>query len=268
MASISKEYVSWTSFVWHVIALPVYFFVFSLIQKPAELINLVETSRNLVAFNLCMLSCILLVTLVISRLIIRLVFKKTEGITYVKYIGWCIGETLVFIAFGAMYLNLMEAGTTYYFSTFVRTLPLFFMMLLMPYIMLEEAFAIIGLHNKPVESESDPLIRFSDENQRMKLVIAAKAVLFIEAKENYVKIYYLENSRIKSYVLRSSMKRLEDLMSKHGMVRCQRAYYINPEHITLLRRNPEGHIFAELDAEGTPAIPVSKRYYDQIASIL
>jgi DNA-binding LytR/AlgR family response regulator len=64
------------------------------------------------------------------------------------------------------------------------------------------------------------------------------------------------------------MKSLEPLMQKHGMVRCQRSYYINPSHIKVLRKDKEGMIWAELDIINTKQIPVSAKYYHNVEQLL
>jgi DNA-binding LytR/AlgR family response regulator len=114
----------------------------------------------------------------------------------------------------------------------------------------------------------DSLMRFVDNTQRVKLMIASSAVQYIKAEENYVHICYLEGERLKEYPLRASMKSLEELMHKHGLIRCQRSYYINPQHIKVLRRDKEGMITAELTNPHLKPIPVSPRYYDELAKWL
>ena len=114
----------------------------------------------------------------------------------------------------------------------------------------------------------DSLMRFYDNTQKLKLMIASSAVLYIEAAENYVHVRYMEGDHLKDFPLRASMKSLEELMQKHGLVRCQRSYYINPQHIKVLRRDKEGMISAELDIPNQKSIPVSPKYYDSLAKWL
>ena len=114
----------------------------------------------------------------------------------------------------------------------------------------------------------DSLMRFVDSTQRVKLMIASSAVLYIKAEENYVHIRYMEGDRLKEYALRASMKSLEELMHKHGLIRCQRSYYVNPQHIKVLRRDKEGMITAELNTPQAQNIPVSPRYYEELAKWL
>ena len=117
------------------------------------------------------------------------------------------------------------------------------------------------------EVPEEDLMRFQDTTGRLKLVIAHDVILFIEAKENYVTIYYLDGNKVKEYSLRQSMRGIEDLMQKHGIIRCQRSYYVNPRHVTVLRRDKEGFIWAEIEAGGRQ-VPVSPKYYEELSKIL
>jgi DNA-binding LytR/AlgR family response regulator len=78
----------------------------------------------------------------------------------------------------------------------------------------------------------------------------------------------MEGERTREYSLRQSMRNIETLMEKHGIVRCQRSYFVNPRHVTVLRRDKEGIIQAELDINGSHSVPVSPKYYEQLNKLL
>ena len=124
---------------------------------------------------------------------------------------------------------------------------------------------------KKDEKEDVPeasLIRFEDYTGRLKLVIASEKILYIEAEENYSNIRYIDGDNLNEYSLRNSLTRLQPLMEKHDIVRCQRKYYVNPRHVKVLRKDKEGVIIAELDVAGVKPIPVSPKYYDELNSKL
>ena len=64
------------------------------------------------------------------------------------------------------------------------------------------------------------------------------------------------------------MKTLEPQLLKHGIIRCQRSFFINPRHVTALRKDREGLIVAELDIRDARTIPVSPNYYDNLSKLL
>ena len=112
------------------------------------------------------------------------------------------------------------------------------------------------------------MIRFYDEYKKLRLVIAREAVLYIKSEENYVHIYYLDQEKNKKFTLRSSMKALEDTLTKRGLVRCHRSYFINPSYIKIVHRNSSGIIVAELKQEQMESIPISRKYQDGITRLL
>jgi len=57
---------------------------------------------------------------------------------------------------------------------------------------------------------------------------------------------------------------MEELLVRHGILRCHRSYLINPKHIKLLGKNKEGIVVAELDMPEAQAVPVSASYYDEV----
>ena len=120
--------------------------------------------------------------------------------------------------------------------------------------------------SKPVDESS--LIRFYDEYKKLRLVIANEAVIFIKSEENYVQIHYLDKDKTKKFVLRSSMRALENDLSKKGLVRCHRSYFINPAYIKIVHRDESGQIVAELIQDGYDSIPISRKYQDEITKLL
>ncbi|MBR5924870.1 MAG: LytTR family transcriptional regulator [Bacteroidales bacterium] len=115
------------------------------------------------------------------------------------------------------------------------------------------------------EAPKAETISFLDIYQRPKLTVAPSDVLFIEARENYVDIHYLDDGKVNKYELRATMSSLGKIASDNGFIRCQRSFYINPEHVTLLRKESGGLVFAELDESGLPGIPVSRKYYEELS---
>ena len=157
-------------------------------------------------------------------------------------------------------------GNYGYFPALGECLRISFATLSYPYIMFALLFAVIRPDEDAVAEED--LVRFADNTGRLKLVIAHDVILFIEAQENYVSIHYMEGEKMKEYSLRQSMRGIEDMMSKHGIIRCQRSYFVNPRHVKVLRRDKEGFIQAELDIANSKPVPVSPKYYEQLSKML
>ena len=218
------------------------------------------------AFNTTMLFCILFGVLLISRLLLY-VLRRFFVPTWLAYSLWIFGEVLVASLFMALYVTLMYHGEYPYFD--VVGLCLFFnlIVLSLPYVIISLS-VVASEANDVGEPSEGGLIRFHDNTQKLKLVVAADALMYVKAEENYVRIKYLENGVIKDYVLRNTMKSLEPTLQKYGMVRCQRSFFVNPKHVKVLRKDKQGVVVAELNVSGADTIPVSPKYYDALERLL
>ena len=92
--------------------------------------------------------------------------------------------------------------------------------------------------------------------------------MFIKSEDNYVQIHYVDRNMTKKFMLRSSMRALEDDLSKKGLVRCHRSYFINPLYIKIVHKDEAGLIVAELKQDGFESIPISRKYQDAITKLL
>ena len=245
-----------------VVALPLFWLSFVLLYQPQMWVKLLDMETASLNFNATIIMCILLGVVLISRGIL-LAVHNTLRMNWSRIIQWELCEVLAMSMFAALYVTLMYHGEYPYFHVVGKCLYALLLTLVYPYLVLNLAFAYVGEKEKEVYDDS--LMRFVDNTQKLKLMIASSAVLYVEADENYVHVRYIEGERVKDYPLRTSMKSLEELMQKHGLLRCQRSYYINPNHIKVLRRDKEGVISAELDVPNQKSIPVSPKYYETIA---
>ena len=83
-----------------------------------------------------------------------------------------------------------------------------------------------------------------------------------------MRINYVENEKRKDFALRASMRSLEEVALRYGLVRCHRSYYVNPAFIKILKKGKEGSITAEMNMDKIGSIPVSKKYYDVLSELL
>ena len=248
------------------ITIPAFWLCFAVLYKPHMLEALLNTGDSMYNFNATIIMCILSGIMLISRGLFMAI-HRTLKLNWLKFIFWQFCELITMSFFMALYVTLMYHSEFTYFYIVGQCIFQLLSILIYPYIILNIAFAYIAkLEENTIFDDS--LMRFQDNTKKLKLMIAASAVLYIEADENYVHVRYMEGERSKDYALRASMKSLEELMLKHGLVRCQRSYYINPQHIKVLRRDKEGLITAELDVPNQKSIPVSPKYYDALSKWL
>ena len=114
---------------------------------------------------------------------------------------------------------------------------------------------------KGVEAATKTMISFHDEKGELKISIVTEHLLYIESADNYTTLHYLNKSKQSHFLLRNTLKRLEEQLADTSLVRCHRSYMVNMDKVKILKKE-KGGIMLELDEENTPDIPVSKTYYD------
>ena len=249
----------------HIVALPLSFLVFMLIYRPFSIEEQLQLGRFSFGVNLTLVSCILLGTTALMRGLFYLLRRRIDRLTYYF---WCLLEISVGALFVALYVWLMSRRVDPYFLVVARAYGWIFPVLIFPYTIITLALYLnhaVRTAGEPSEGEK---MRFYDDRNNLKLVVSVADVLAISAEENYINIYYTDEDRVRNYLVRRSMKSIEEICATHGLLRCHRSFYVNPSRVKVLRKDREGAIMAELDTPQTPEIPVTKRYYDALSATL
>ncbi len=215
-----------------------------------------------------------MLVVVISRLIMLSYIKK-HTFTYLNYGVWVLTEILAMSMFYALFTKFIPAENAdrdflqiYSDSTLHAAL-----ILLLPYSMLWLYFSWreknrmleqMKQEDKTVDIPKKNLIGFTDEKGELKISIMLENLLYVDSADNYATIHYLNKSKISHFLIRNSLKWMEENMTKETpLVRCHRSYMVNLDKVKVLRKTKEG-ILLELDTINTPDIPVSKTYYDRV----
>ena len=123
----------------------------------------------------------------------------------------------------------------------------------------EESYASIG-------NEKQNLIHFHDEKGTLRLSIKFSKLYYIEAADNYVNIYYENKGKISRFLLRKSLKSIEDTYKDYPLIRCHRSYIINLEKVKVLKKEKDV-TYLDFDYVDINVIPVSKTYSQNIIDI-
>ena len=176
---------------------------------------------------------------------------------------------LVASLFMSLYIVLMDKESISFFELAGSSFVMMLATCIYPYGFIWLGIELYAKDNEEdIKADDNSLIRFHDEYNKLRFVIAPEAVIFIKSEDNYVQIHYLDKNRTKKFILRSSMRALEDNLGKHGLVRCHRSYFINPSFIKIVHRDGTGLIVAELNQDGYESIPISRKYHDAITKLL
>lgn len=208
--------------------------------------------------------------IVISR-IIMYHYSKIKQINYLQYILWVIAEIISMAAFYAIFVKFILKDGRLFTEIFKVSIKNTSLVLLLPYSILSLYFSwrnkseqLEELSYKDKTGESlKRMIPFHDEKGTLRFSILIEDLLYLEASDNYVTIFYTDKGRIAKYLIRNSLKNLEPILQPRKILRCHRSYMVNFEMVKILRKE-KGGLFLELDTEYKNSLPVSKTYVSSI----
>lgn len=212
-----------------------------------------------------------MLVVVVSRIILTACSKKRD-ILYWQFALWILCEIVAMAIFYTLFSKFVpkegiERDTTDIFRQCLFNTAL---VLLLPYAITwlyfswKEKSALLEHieQEKSNDVRSKTLIAFPDEKGDLKISVMLDNLLYIESADNYATIYYLNKSGLSHFLIRNSLKWMEEHLTKDSpLTRCHRSYIVNMDKVKILKKVQRG-IVLELDVERTPEIPVSKTYYE------
>jgi hypothetical protein len=112
-------------------------------------------------------------------------------------------------------------------------------------------------------TDTNPIITITGDNQGERLQVALADLLYIEAADNYVRVFWLERETMRTAMLRGTLKRLaEDLRAYPDLYRCHRAYMVNLAQVQQISGNAQGY---KLHLPQTELlVPVSRQQHEEL----
>jgi hypothetical protein len=107
------------------------------------------------------------------------------------------------------------------------------------------------------------MIPFYDEKGILKFSVKKENLFYLESAENYVSICYINKDKVAKYMLRDTLKKIEETFSGTEIVRCHRSYMVNFEKVKVIRRDRDG-LKLGFDNPLVMDIPVSRTYINPV----
>lgn len=197
-------------------------------------------------------------------------YTKKHTLTYWQYAIWVAGEIVLMSAlytFIAYTLHESRDFWTIYRSAVGKTS----LILLLPYSILllffsqqEKAHQVQALKEacallSDQERTKNDLLSFCDDKNELRLSINKDHLLYMESADNYVSIWYMGKGGVSKYLLRNTLKAMEEHFAHTHIVRCHRSFMVNLDQVKVAKRTKDG-ILLDFGVDGIPDIPVSKSY--------
>ena len=210
---------------------------------------------------------------VVSR-ILMIRYGRRKGLMLWQYALWILAEMVAMAMFYTLFerviLDDLRPFRDMFRQSFINTS----LVLLLPYSILWLYFALRDkvrkleiLSSSKMEGEMpvNRMLNFTDEKKELRLSVRSDQIFWIESADNYIKVHYLDKGKIVSFMIRNTLKTIENRFVHTSLVRCNRSTVVNFDKVKILRKEQDG-IFLVLDHEAVPDIPVSKTYASRVLS--
>lgn len=196
--------------------------------------------------------------------------------TFPRYILWVLAEIIVLAVFYTYFTYVFvppvnEAvwqilGKAIGCLTLIMAIPYTILVLYAAYKAKTEELEMLQ-YKLSMTNESSitypSLVNFYDYNGALKLTIHSDSLYYMESQDNYIKIYYENQNRLLSYMLRCRTKTIEENLADTSIVRCHRSYMINVTKINHIKKGSQGRYIILNNTDIKP-IPVSKSYFKNL----
>src|SRR5512133_1049525 len=206
----------------------------------------------------------------LSRIIMYQAVRRGAELRIYQYLIWVAAE-IISMAFFYTFYELVILNDTRTFTEIFRLSVLnTSLTLLLPYSALwlyfswrEKQRLLLEMSELPDVPAQKAMIPLRDEKGTLRLSLKRSDILYLQGTDNYVTVWYLSKERLSKFLLRNTLKKMEDGLQNESIFRCHRSYLVNMEKIKLIRREKEG-LMVELDTPVTVSIPVSRTYMSQV----
>ena len=207
---------------------------------------------------------------VISRIIMFNVSKR-YSIRIWQYLVWIFAEVFSMSLFYGLFqkvvlkdhrifTDLVESSSRY--TALVLLLPYSVLWLYFSWRDKKEQIEKLA-EGQSMQANSRDMIPFYDEKGLLKFSVKKENLLYLESAENYVSICYLNKGKVAKYLLRDTLKKVEEIFAGTDVIRCHRSYMVNFEKVKVIRRDRDG-LKLEIDSLSDGDIPVSKTYISTV----
>jgi len=207
---------------------------------------------------------------VISRIIMYKVCKRNT-INIWQYLLWIFAEILLMALFYALFEKFYLKDQRLFAEIVKVSSRNTALVLLLPYSVLWLYFSWID-KKEQIDRLADvqifssnirEMIPFYDDKGILKFSINKENLLYLESAENYVSICYLNKGKVSKYLLRDTLKKVEESFSGTEIIRCHRSYMVNFDKVKVIKKDKYG-LTLELDNPSVTDIPVSKTYVNTV----
>jgi hypothetical protein len=206
----------------------------------------------------------------ISRVIMYQAVRRGRQLKIWHYLVWVAAEIVSMALFFTLFEIVILNDSRTFPELLGRSVRHTSLTLLLPYIMLWLWFSwhdskrrLREIGEQPDLSGQKPMIPLRDEKGVLRISLKRSDILYMQGSDNYVTVWYQAQNKVTKFMLRNTLRTMEEELKQEAIIRCHRSYLVNIEKVKLIRREKEG-LALELDSTPASTIPVSRTYMHEV----
>lgn len=273
---IPKYITSKKSLVRMVLWTALYAWLFISIYQPFNSRSWVAGITELTYFLFATLAVLVAMLLVSVSRVGMYYYAKRHDLTYVEYGFWVAGEimgmSLVYALTPVLFMDHVPDkffslwGDAAIYTSFILLIPYAIVMLALIMLHYKQQLEAAGIQVKAQQGQpaSMPdMLNFYDERGELKLSLRPESLFYIEAADNYVQIHFWKGDKLQHYLLRTTLREVEEQFKDKDLLRCHRSFVVNINRVKMLKRTSDG-LELDFDTENVPNLPVTKTYAEKV----
>lgn len=246
-------------------------YAFILLYHPFGSQSWFEVNQGQFAFYAGFIVVVGMIVVIISRVIMTQI-RKRFTITIGGYALMVALEIIAMTGFYMMIEKVFLKDPRFWFEVYYTAILNASLILLIPYLISLLYFAweenkrqLQRIQKQKKQAGKPRYVAFRDENGEIRLTVKLDDLLYVEANENYVLIHYLDNDQPGRFLLRNSLKKVEEDLSEYPVLRCHRSYLVHTERIKLVKKEKSGFVI-QLNEPSKKLLPLTPTYKNQFIS--
>lgn len=176
-------------------------------------------------------------TLILTQFVLRRMLGF-ERLTLIRFIYWSIFELLMISI--VLFVFYGERGRPFWDELLITTEKTF-LLATVPFVIAILTIGLIykrkvSLETAPISKSLPVLISLEDEHGKSVLSVRDSDILCLKTEDNYVSVSYLNNGVVEKKLIRNNLKKMEEALRDHPLIRIHRSYVINISHIISIDR--------------------------------
>ncbi len=206
----------------------------------------------------------------VSRIIMYHAVRRGMNLSIGQYLIWVAAEVVSMALFFTLFEILILDDHRTFPELLARSVQNTSLTLLLPYTILwlwftwrDSKMKLTVIREQPEIAGQRTMVHFNDEKGVLRILLKHSDILYIQGSDNYVTVCYQAQGKLTRFMLRNTLRALEDELKKEAIIRCHRSYLVNVDKVKLIRREKEG-LLLELDSTPPSSVPASRTYMNDV----